>query len=161
MSNLLIQLQELVIEEVHLSELTGSSEAVVFWEGPRPRLNQWLPFPLHPSVGQIRQDLRGLREGSQGLSDRSTRFARASREDGSQFASGVFQRLLDALHQPGSVSSQTAAVAGQIPQFSLATGRHQTGLQEAMLQQVGEPLGVLDLRFPPWHRLALLSIPYQ
>jgi len=30
-----------------------------------------------------------------------------------------------------------------------------------MLEQVGDPFGVLDIRFSPWHSLDMLSIAQQ
>jgi hypothetical protein len=93
--------------------------------------------------------------------DRSSRFASDISGDGSQFDSGVFERLLDTIDQPGSVGGQTATVARQIPQFPLGTGRYKTSLQQTVLEQVSNPLGILEIRFPAWNRLDRLRIAQQ
>jgi len=58
---------------------------------------------------------------------------------GGQFDIRVFERLLDAIDQPGSIGCQTTAVARQVPQFPLGTRRHKACPQQTMLEQVGDP----------------------
>lgn len=109
-------------------------------QGPLQGLGQLLSFLFHPSASQFGQLLRILLPFQHGLQNRPSRVAGDIAGDGGQFDIGVFERLLDAIDQPCSISCQATAVARQVPQFPLGTCRHKARPQQAMLEQVGDPL---------------------
>ena len=155
LSNLLIYLPYLSVNEVQLSQLTLQQKAVMGSQGPRPRLDQRLSFLFHPSASQVGSLLRVLLPFQHGLQNRPSRLAGAIAGDGGQFAMGVFQRLLDATLQPCAISCQTTAGARQVPQFPLGTRRHKARSQQAMLEQVGFQYTPVDSMATAWHCLAV------
>ena len=53
------------------------------------------------------------------------------------------------------------AIAGQFAQFTLGTVRDEAGAQQTMPQEIGDPLGVFDVRLASWHGFDVLGIDDQ
>ena len=83
------------------------------------------------------------------LSLRTTRrpagFAHDIRSHGSQLNVGVRQRFVDAIDDPRMLARQLRAMPGQIAQFPLGAGRHEAAAQQPTVQQLGNPLAILDI----------------
>ena len=67
------------------------------------------------------------------------------RGDRGQLDPRVLQRLLDALHLASAFLDLRFAVADQVTQFPQRPGRHEARSDEAVLDQLAAPLGVLNI----------------
>jgi hypothetical protein len=65
----------------------------------------------------------------------------------SQFDVGIFERLLEAIDEPCAVGGQAARVAGQVWQFPQGPAGTKLAREPAVLEEVGNPLGVFEIRF--------------
>lgn len=79
----------------------------------------------------------------------------------SQLDVGVLQELVDAIGDSRVFTLQLSAMAGQIPQFALWPRRHETAPQQAVLQQLGNPLGVLDVSLAARNLLQFSGVDQQ
>jgi hypothetical protein len=61
--------------------------------------------------------------------------------------------MIDGIEPTNNPAERALRGPGQIPQRADRLGRHETRLQQPRLQQLAEPLGVLDVRFPAGDRL--------
>jgi hypothetical protein len=74
---------------------------------------------------------------------------------------GVLQHLLEAVGDRGAVADQLGPLPGQVAQFADRPRRDEAGRQQAVLQKLGYPLGVLDVGLPPRHLLDVPGIDQQ
>ena len=74
---------------------------------------------------------------------------------------GVFQHLLQAVGEATALFDQALPIAGQLTQFPLLAVRDETALQQAMLHEGGQPLGILQVRLAPWHALDRLGVDQE
>ena len=93
--------------------------------------------------------------------DGATRDAHHIGRDTGQFDVGALQGFVNAVDQRGALPHKGGAIPGQFAQFPLADGRHETGAQQAVLQQLGQPLGILDIGLAPWHGFDVLGVHQQ
>ena len=78
-----------------------------------------------------------------------------------QFQLGIFQCLLHPLDLSGLLLGQADPSARQVTQLALWTGRDETGFEQTVLQQVGNPLGIFDIGLAPGDRFDLLRIDHE
>ena len=90
----------------------------------------WVPEIIASSIS--RADLPSTSEGDRG-----------------QLDPGVLQRLLDALHLPSAFLDLRFAVADQVTQLPQRARRHEARADEAALDQLTAPLGVLNIALAP------------
>src|SRR3989442_3720496 len=60
-----------------------------------------------------------------------------------------------------SVSYQATAITRQFPQLSLGGWWNADGVQQPMLGEVRNPLGILHIRLATWYRFDMLGIDQQ
>ena len=75
------------------------------------------------------------------------------RRDRGELDRGVLQQLLQPDRVPGPVTHQLDPVAGQVPQPADLRCRHERRCDQPVLEELGDPLRVLHIRFPTRHRL--------
>ena len=73
------------------------------------------------------------------------RHAEHPRRDRGQLDPGVLQRLLDALDLAGAFLDLGFAVTDEVAQFALRARRHEARADQAVLDELAAPLGVLDV----------------
>src|SRR5260370_41167971 len=73
---------------------------------------------------------------------------------------GTFEQLLDALDEVGALLNQRAAITHQFASLATLAVRNETGLEQPLLQQLSQPLGVFDIRLPPGPRLHVPSVDH-
>ena len=107
----------------------ASSNCGIFDLMRRRGLPAWRRLPLPPRVGPA------SRPGN----------AQDIARHHSQFDVGVLQELVDAIGGARPFALEFGAMAGQVPQLALRSGRHKAAAQQAVLQQLRNPLRVLDV----------------
>ena len=95
----------------------------------------------HP-LGQLGEHVGVAFTGDQRRQHRPARHPQHVRGDRVQLDPGVLEGLLDPLALGGVGLDQPFAVAGQVPQLADRRGRHEAAAQQAVLEQLGQPLGV-------------------
>ena len=73
----------------------------------------------------------------------------------------AFQHLLQAVQLAGSVLNQALAIPNQFPQLTLVLGRYVARLQQPVLEQVRNPLGIFDVCLSPRYRLHMMCIDHH
>src|SRR3954469_482746 len=122
-----------------------SQEGVVLTEAAGECLCQQCAFAPHPGQGEISQCLRVAFPADQRFQHRPGRLTGQVRHHRRQLHPGVFQQLLQALDLPGAFPDDLGAVAVQIPQLPDRFRRHEPGPDQAVLDQLRDPLAVLDI----------------
>ena len=95
-----------------------------------------LPF------GHLGEHLGVAFAGDESVQHQPAGDAQHVRGDRVQLDPGVLEGLLDPLALGGVVLDQPLAVAGQVPQLPDRRRGHEAAAQQAVLQQLGQPLGV-------------------
>jgi hypothetical protein len=80
------------------------------------------------------------------------------RSHAGQLDVGVLQGLLDAVDHLHLLTHQLHSLPRQIPQLTHRLVWHKTRLQKPVLEQLGDPLTVLDVGLTPRHRLDVLGV---
>ncbi len=134
------------------------------WWGPIcPRSARCQRGALVPqlALGQVGQRGRIRRAGDQRRQHPPARDAHDVRGHVAQLDVGPFQRLLQPIDLGRSLLDQAGAVAGQFAQFPLRPVGDEAAAQQPVAQQVGQPLGVLDVGLAPRHRLDVPRVDQQ
>jgi len=112
--------------------------------------------------------VRLLRErGGVGLAGREGREHRAARDaedvgrDRAELDVGAFERLLDALHRSRALAQELGAVAHDLAQLALRAVGDEARLDEPMLQQLRDPLRVLDVGLAARDGLDVLGVDHE
>ena len=72
---------------------------------------------------------------------------------------GVLEHGLQPVGEPCPLVNQVDAVAREVAQVTLGRrSRNEAGAQQAMAQQIGQPLGILDIRLAARDRLGVVRI---
>jgi hypothetical protein len=74
------------------------------------------------------------------LQDQARGFPHNVADHITQFQIGIFQGLLNPIDLSGLLLGQADAIARQVTQLALWARRDETGFEQTMLQQVGNPL---------------------
>jgi hypothetical protein len=103
-----------------------------------------------------------------GLQDCPATLAREVAEHNAELEIGVLQDLFDALHVGAALTHELLARAGEGARFLHRHGRHETGADQPMGEQIGEPHGVVDVGLAPGHVLDVrgvgqhqLEVPFE
>jgi hypothetical protein len=59
---------------------------------------------------------------------------------------------MDAIDEPSALLNEADTQPSQVAQILLFLARNKAGGEEAMLQQIGDPVGILDVGFSARHR---------
>jgi hypothetical protein len=78
-----------------------------------------------------------------------------------QLEVGILQRLLDAVGHLHLLAHQLHALSRQVAQVAHGTVGHAAGLEQAALQQLRDPLRVLDVGLAAGHLLDVLGVDQQ
>lgn len=78
-----------------------------------------------------------------------------------QFQLRPLQRFLHAIDLSGSFLSQTNPRAGQFASCSLRSRRDEQSFAQAMVEQIGNPLGIVGLALTAWYCFEMLSVDHQ
>ncbi len=78
-----------------------------------------------------------------------------------QFDIGVLQELVDAIGSSRVFALELGAMPRQVAQFTLRPTRHKAAAQQAVLQQLRNPLGVLDVGLPARNLLQFPRVHQQ
>jgi hypothetical protein len=71
---------------------------------------------------------------------------------------GIFQEVLDAMHQRGPLPDQGAAIPREVAQRALGHGWNTAGAPHPMLQKLGQPGGSFDVRLASRSQVDLLRM---
>ncbi len=80
---------------------------------------------------------------------------------GTEFDVARFEHFVQAIDHTDTVADQLGALARQIAAIALFDRWNETGLEQTMLQEVGEPLGVLYIGLAPRHAFDMVRIHEQ
>jgi hypothetical protein len=61
----------------------------------------------------------------------------------------------------GSLPTQTHSVADQLAELAACPGRNGTSSDQTVPQQIGQPLGIFDIRLATRHSLDVARVGYQ
>jgi hypothetical protein len=75
------------------------------------------------------------------------------RHDGRKLDVGILEHDLHAIGASGALFDEMDAVAREVAQLSLRGGGDEAPTHQPVAQQLGQPLGVLDIGLAPRHRL--------
>src|SRR5512135_47818 len=120
-------------------------EAVVFRHGALQRHPQLRDLAPQAPPRPLRQLDRIELTPDDRLDHIPARDAQHVRGDRAEFDVGVLQHLLDPVGDGGLLADQLGALAGQVPQLPGRSGWDEAGPQQAMLEELGDPLAVLDV----------------
>ena len=68
---------------------------------------------------------------------------------------------MNSIHFPGAFLDQAFAVTDQFFQFSLFTVLDEAAFKEAVKEQVGDPLGILDIGLASGNSFDVLCVDHQ
>ena len=127
-------------------------------DSPVQRLSQlWQLFAQAPQ-GQICEHL-GIRCPShQSIEHRLTAFAQHITDHRRQLHIGCFEHFLHTINLLSPFLDQGLGIPGQVTQFTKRSGRNKAGAKQTVLQQIGDPFGVFDVRLAAWNGFQMLSI---
>jgi hypothetical protein len=83
------------------------------------------------------------------------------RRDGRALAVGIFQECLHAIHQGRPLPDTGAALSREVAPLALGHRRHNAGAQQPMLQELGQPGGIVHVRFTSRDRFDVLRMDGQ
>jgi hypothetical protein len=149
------------IEVIDVRQLLGDQELVMGAKASRQcplQLGDLLP---QLAVRQLRQRRRIGRPRHQALEHRASRDPQNVGGHGRQLDVGSFQHLLQPIDFRRPLAHQRRPIAGHFPQLPLLLGGHEAGPQQPVAQQVGDPLGILDVALAAGHRLDVLRVDQQ
>ena len=115
---------------------------------------------LAPAVAprQLGQRRRVVLAGDQRLDHGPARDAQHVGGDAGQLDVGVLQHLLDAVGHRGPVADQLGPLPRQVAQLADRRRRDEAGREQAVLEQLGDPLGVLDVGLAAGDLLDVLGV---
>src|SRR5436853_273137 len=99
-----------------------------------------------------------LLAGDDGLDDGSSGGTQDIAGHRVEFDASVFEDFVNPVMHAVALLTQCASLAGQTAQITRRPGRYEAGPDEAVRQQLGNPLAVAGVRLPPWDRLDLKRI---
>jgi hypothetical protein len=102
----------------------------------------------HPSAGQMSHGCRIGRAGDQGRKHLAPRLAHDVGGHPGQLDVGALQGLLEPVDLRRSLAHQRCPLAGQFAQLPLVPLRHEASVQQAVPQQIGDPLAIPDVGLP-------------
>jgi hypothetical protein len=124
-------------------------------------LRKQLALLTHPPFGQFRHRLRVGVTRNQLLDHGPPTHAQHIGRHRGQLDVGGFKHLLHAIDQHRSGTNKVAAVASQITQLTLRNRRNKARTQQTVLQQLGDPLRILDVGLATGHVLDMGGIHQQ
>ena len=71
---------------------------------------------------------------------------------------GGFQHFLHAIDLSRTLLDQTLAVSAEIAQFTSRGRWNETGFEQPMAQQIGEPFAIFNIGLATWNGFHMLSI---
>ena len=110
------------------------------------------------ALGQVCECLGIALTGDERAQHGPARHAHDVRRDRVQLDARVLESLLDALALLGVGLHEALAVAGQIPQLADHPGRHEAPSQQAVLEQLRDPLGVEDIALATREDLEMMRV---
>jgi hypothetical protein len=134
-----------LVQEVDLREHLGDEQRVVAGEATLERCAQGGDLLAQRALGQLGEDLGIVSARDQRVEHLAGGFAEHLGGDRGQFDPGVLQRLLHALHLTAALLDLGLAVADQVTQLAQRPRRHETRANQAVLDQLRTPLGVLNI----------------
>jgi hypothetical protein len=103
------------------------------------------------ALGQLGQQLGVAHAGDQGPKHRPAGDAQDVGGHARQLDAGVLQQLLQPLRLAGALLDDGLAVAGEVAQLPDRRGWHEAGADQAVLDQLADPLGVGDVGLAAGH----------
>ena len=136
-------------------------EALVVTDGAGQRTLQLRDLAAEGGLGQLGQLSRVGLSCGQALEHRTSGNAHNIASDIAELDVGALQQLLDPLHHRRPLLDKAASVADQLTQLPMASLGNEAGLEQTVLKQLGQPLGVFDVGLTPGHRLDVTSVDDQ
>ena len=134
-----------LVEEVDLGEHLPDQQRVVAGEAALERFAQRGDLLAQRALGQLGEHLGVVGAGDQRVEHPPGGHAEHLGGDRGELDPGVLQGLLDPLHLAGALLDLGLAVADQVAQLAQRPGRHEARPDQAVLDQLAAPLGVLHI----------------
>jgi hypothetical protein len=128
---------------------------------PQPalqRLHERVALLAQRPAGQLGQPLRVGLAGDQRLQHGAAGGAQDLARDRGELDVGVLQHLLDPVDRPRALLDQAGAEAGQVAQGADRRLRDEAGPDQAVLQQLRQPLTVAHVGLAPGDRLDVVGV---
>jgi hypothetical protein len=118
-----------------------------WWPLKRPlqRFAQRGDLLTQPALGKLGEDLGVVGAADQRVEHQARRLAEDLRGDRGELDLGLLQGLRDALDLAAALLDLGLAVADEIAQLALRARRNETRADQAVLEQLAAPLGVLNV----------------
>ena len=136
-------------------------EALMLPHVPGQRRLQFLALLLHAPAPQFRHRFGARLPLHQGGEHRLRRDSLQVGRHCRQLDVRALQHLLDPVHHPGALRHQVRPLPRQVAQVPLFPAGHEAGFQQPVPQQIGQPLGVLDVGLAARHLLHVAGIDQQ
>jgi hypothetical protein len=120
--------------------------------------NESVAFARSSQQRQTGQHLRPALALGKHMQGGAAGFAHHLGEDRTELEVGFLEQFMDPIDVARALLLETAAVPGQIAQVALRLGRNERGFEQAMLQQVSDPLGIFAIGLAPWNGFHMLGI---
>ncbi|MCW2695315.1 MAG: hypothetical protein JWR62_400 [Modestobacter sp.] len=147
-----VELGEGVLGQLQPMQHGARPLGVLVVEVPGQRLDQLRDLDPHLALGHFGEDLRITFAGDQRGQHRPGRDAGQARRHREQLDARVLQHEFQAGHLAGAVGHQLHPVAGRHLQPADVGRRHERRADQPVLEQLGDPLGVLDVGLGSLHR---------
>jgi hypothetical protein len=161
LDNLVADCCDLLIQKVDMHQVLRNQKAVLRIHHTGERLLQERQFVAQAPLRQLSHRRRIRLTGNQCFQHPASRHPQDIGRNAGQFNVGILQHLLHPVDHPCALFDQCDAIAGQIAQVTLRLGWNEAGFQQAMHQQLGQPLGILDIGLAPGHMFDVLCVDQQ
>jgi hypothetical protein len=159
--DLLAEPVDLLVQEVDVLQVQGQQQPMVRGHPADEGLLQLRPLAPQLALGQLRQGGRIGRPRQERRQDGSPGDAHHVRGHPGHLEVGVLQHRLQAPDGRRARVDELGPGAGQVAQLLLGARWHEAGPQQPVLEQVGQPLAVSDVRLAPRHGLHVPGVHQQ
>jgi hypothetical protein len=161
LSHFLLQLPNTLLQKIEMGKGLFEQKAMVRFYVSRQSLlelsDRWAQAPTG-QLGHLSGVALSRHEGFEHLPGT---FAQYISDERTQLDSGGFQDLVDAIKLPIALLRQLGVGAHQIPQLPNGLRGNAAGLEQAVTQQISEPLALFDSGFMPSNGVHMLGIDQQ
>src|SRR6266511_2859988 len=151
-------IRDVPIELIEPTEHRREDEPLVRADAPRQSLFEGGSLAAHPSPGEPGEGGRIGLALDERPEDRQAGHASDVGGDRGELDVGALEHLLDPVDLRRSVPDERGSVAGQLAQLAFGPGRDEARPQEAVAEEIGDPLRVTDVGLAPRHGLQVRGV---
>jgi hypothetical protein len=135
-----------LVQVVKVGEELADEKGVVGAEVAEQGLSQGGQLRTQLATGEIREDCGIGDAGHQSLEHGPSGGTEQARRDRGELDAGVFEHLVEAVGVARALLDEEFPVAGEITELADRRGRDEAGPNEAALEELGDPGGVVEVR---------------